>query len=233
MGVAGRIDTQDFFSDTRRAVGRRTGNRPRQRSYLIVCEGAQTEPNYFQSIKELLPNEMIGKIEIVGAGANTLTLLKVAEDEIERRKSEAKPDYYHVWIVFDRDSFVAANFDNTINSVENRNRSQSDVHWHAAWSNEAFELWYLYHFQPINGGGLSRSVFQQRLDGYLKKPPYRLASGYRKNSKEMFALLRDRLPFAIKNAEAAFKKWNTSVPFSQRNPATSVYQLVSDLMRYL
>lgn len=233
MSAVSRIDEVGFFDDTLSAVGRRMGNRPRQRSYLIVCEGEETEPNYFKALKEQLPNEMIGKVEIVGAGANTLTLLKVADDEIEKRKQEAKPAYYHVWIVFDRDSFEPSDFDNTIHSVDDRNANQKEVHWHAAWSNEAFELWYLYHFQPVNGGGLSRDVFKSRLDEYLKKPPYSLAKGYQKNSEIMFELLRPNVPQAIRNARRACEKWDATIPFSQRNPATAVYELVSDLMRYL
>lgn len=233
MSEASHISELDFFGEGPRAVGRRMGNRLRQRSYLIVCEGEETEPNYFESLKSKLPNEMIGKVEIVGAGANTLTLLKVADDEIEKRKLEAKPAYYHVWIVFDRDSFKPSDFDNTIHSVDGRNANQTEIHWHAAWSNEAFELWYLYHFQQVNGGGLSRDVFKAHLDEYLKKPPYSLAGGYQKNSTVMFDLLRPNVAQAIRNAKRAYEGWNASVPYSQRNPATAVYQLVEYLMRYL
>jgi hypothetical protein len=45
-----------------------------------------------------------------------------------------------LWVVFDRDSFAPQSFNNAINKCI-QDRPNID----AAWSNEAFELWYLLH----------------------------------------------------------------------------------------
>ncbi len=73
--------------------------------YLIVCEGAKTEPNYFESIKKELPVGLL-EIKIEGTGRNTLGLVKHAK--ILGEKSTRKFD--KIWVVFDRDSFPERNF---------------------------------------------------------------------------------------------------------------------------
>jgi hypothetical protein len=42
--------------------------------YLIVCEGAATEPNYFEGLKQDLPKGVLTahQIDIEGTGRNTL-----------------------------------------------------------------------------------------------------------------------------------------------------------------
>lgn len=94
-------------------------------------------------------------------------------------------------------------------------------------------MWYRYHFQQVNCGGLSRDVFKSRLDEYLKKTPYYQTMGYQKNLTVMFELFRPNVVQAIRNAECAYEGRNASVPYSQRNPVTAVYLLIADLMRYL
>ena len=39
--------------------------------YLIICEGEETEPNYFEAIKRILPPDMVNRITISGTGRNT------------------------------------------------------------------------------------------------------------------------------------------------------------------
>ena len=54
-------------------------------SFLIVCEGAKTEPNYFQKFKKKLGN-VIFEIDCEGKGYNTL---KVVEEAIKLRDNNA------------------------------------------------------------------------------------------------------------------------------------------------
>ena len=110
---------------------RRQGRRPVQRNFLIVCEGEKTEPNYFRAIKRRMKSGAGSKVEVVGAGAHTRDLVECARKVIAKRRAEGLPMYYHVWIVLDKDSFEADDFDNAVKMAESEK-------WHAAWSNEAF-----------------------------------------------------------------------------------------------
>ena len=69
-------------------------------TFLIVCEGERTEPDYFRQFR-------VAK-NVRGEAMNTLSLVRRT---IEIRE-EAGP-FDHVWIVFDLDSFPHQDFDHT------------------------------------------------------------------------------------------------------------------------
>jgi len=68
-------------------------------TFLIVCEGERTEPNYFRAFR--VPTI---RIEVKGLGFNTISLVEAAIME------KANHEYDQTWCVFDRDSFPAENF---------------------------------------------------------------------------------------------------------------------------
>ncbi len=73
---------------------------PRER-FLIVCEGAKTESNYFRSFRVTSAD-----IQIFGAGMSTMSLVQRC---IKFRDDSSEP-YDQVWCVFDRDSNPANDF---------------------------------------------------------------------------------------------------------------------------
>ena len=107
--------------------------------FLIVCEGEKTEPNYFMHFHQKVKNFVYVKCE--GGGINTI---QVVEKAINLRdNSELK--YDKVWAVFDKDDFPSECFNAAIQKAKSNGID-------CAWSNEAFELWYLLHFQYRNAG---------------------------------------------------------------------------------
>jgi len=208
------------------------GRRPKGRYYLIVCEGTKTEPNYFDAFRSHLSGGEGDKVVVVGAQDNTLGLVERAKAEIAARNESDNPPFYHVWLVFDKDSFPDDDFDNTI--VVTRQEDEKfgmdggilRPHWHSAWSNEAFELWYLFHFQENTGGAISREEYKDRLSKHL-------GFQYQKNAPNMFEILLPRMSVAIERAERAFRRWPDDEPFHSRNPATAVYELVRNLLMYI
>lgn len=194
---------------------RRLDTREERQRFLIVCEGEKTEPNYFESFRQDLPQQVV-QLEIFGEGASTLSLVAAAQ---ALRDSNASGDYPfdHVWIVFDRDSFDPDDFDNAIHKAESRGM-------HCAWSNEAFELWYVLHFEFRNTG-MSRSEYQSKL-GEL------LGETYRKNASDMYQKLSQigNQSQALAWAKALHDEFMTSgTPPSRSNPCTTVYLLVEKL----
>lgn len=114
----------------------------RPERYLIVTEGTKTEPYYFESFRKRINAGYHGEyvtLRVCGMGDNTVSLFERA-----RAIAIADPDgFTQVWVVYDKDSFPFRDF----NAVEERCASASDkgTVYRAAWTNEAFELWYILH----------------------------------------------------------------------------------------
>lgn len=181
------------------APRRRVGGRPTYPTFLIVCEGAKTEPQYFKAFK--LPSA-----SIVGAGKNTRSLV----EEAIRLKKESEPrDHY--WCVFDRDSFPAQTF----NAALQMARSAG---FEVAYSNEAFELWYLLHF-AYSDAALDRRLYAEKLSKLLGRP-------YTKNDPSLYATLLPRQEDAIKNATKLLAGYGLRHNPEKDNPSTKVHLLV-------
>lgn len=140
----------------RREQKRKRDFRNKRKYYLIVCEGEKTEPNYFEGLKDDLPKGVLTayQIDIEGTGRNTQSLI----DEALRLKSKYEDEHSRpidrLWVVFDRDSFSADDFNSAVQRCENLHPAIG-----CAWSNEAFELWYLLHFHYYSNG-MSRRDYQ-------------------------------------------------------------------------
>jgi hypothetical protein len=167
--------------------------KPKRRYYLLVCEGEETEPNYFEALKQRLPKEMVNRITVDGEGKNCLSLLKSAEKLVEKRYSSNQPRYYFVWLVFDKDDFN--DFDNTIFKAEAKKKEK----WLCAWSNEAFELWYLLHFNT-HSAAIDRNAYQNKIKECMKQI-LGVKRPYKKNAEDMYDLLESLQNNAIKNAK--------------------------------
>jgi hypothetical protein len=183
---------------------RRKNFRPVRKNFLIVCEGEKTEPNYFTSFR--VPKKIF---DVHGIGANTESLVR---ETLKIRDSQST-SYDEVWCVLDRDSFPIENFNNALELAKNNNIA-------VAYSNEAFEIWYLLHFH-YHDSATSRAQYEAMLTG-------RLGFQYRKNDPGIYEHLESLQENAIKNA----KRLNNSYPHHRPgndNPSTNVYELVEKL----
>jgi hypothetical protein len=125
--------------------------------------------------------------------------------------------YNQTWVVFDKDSFKDEQFDNAIYKARaNKIR--------VAYSNEAFELWYLLHFEYLNAG-IHRKQYEGKLTKYL-------LFKYEKNLEIMYEKLIKRQTTAIKNAKMLMNEHIGIIP-SKANPSTTVYKLVIELNRFI
>jgi len=189
----------------RRSVAKRE---PRQR-FLIVCEGKETEPNYFRGFR--VPGSVM-EMDIRGLGLNTVDLVRDA-DELAKIDGE----YDQVWCVFDRDGFPAQHFADALKLAKR-------LKIRVAYSNESFELWFLLHFNYVCTG-ISRTLYCSKLSSLIR-------AKYRKNSREMYALLEPQQPQAIRNAKTLMGQYCPPDPVSD-NPSTSVHLLVEELNRFI
>jgi hypothetical protein len=183
---------------------------------LIVCEGERTEPNYFNAIRETLPPHVV-KVEVEGKGMNTISLVR---EVIRLRNERNSSDFPHdqTWAVFDKDDFPADNFDNAITMCGQHNIK-------AAYSNQAFELWYILHFEDRQTG-MHRDEYKKRLSKHLGET-------YKKNDPglEMYKKITTKGSEAEAIRRAKHLKENASHPPSSANPSTTVFELIEELNR--
>ena len=183
---------------------------------LIVCEGEKTEPNYFKSFNQIRKGGVVFEVDCEGKGFNTRKVVEEAIRLRDKAKEENKP-YDSVWAVFDRDSFKPHQFNGAIQKAK-----ESGIR--CAWSNEAFELWYINHFE-YRDTPMSRKDYQSKITSLIsrKEKGFR----YRKNDKEM----RRRLlnygseELAIQYSKKQEKAFNDE-RYADHNPETHVYELV-------
>lgn len=187
---------------------------------LIVCEGEKTEPNYFKAFREI--NQGTTIIEVEGCGMNTSSVVEKAIELSEGSEQE----YDRVWAVFDKDSFSSQRFNEAIAMA-----SQAGID--CAWSNEAFELWFLYHFQYVDtemhrtqyADAISKAV--NKSGKYKEKIPYQ----YQKNASDNYRIMTEcgSQEDALRNAERATANFSDE-NYATHNPCTMVYKLVRQLI---
>lgn len=78
---------------------RRQGVRDVKQSFLIVCEGERTEPDYFKAFRMTTAT-----VKAVGQAMNTISLVNKAIS-IREADQKKKHHYDQCWVVFDKDDF--------------------------------------------------------------------------------------------------------------------------------
>lgn len=205
--------------------GRRPfASRPLRKRFLIVCEGEATEVAYF----EAFPVNREVQVVVEGEGKNTTSLVSAAIGHADR----ASTPFDEVWVVYDHDDFSAHQFNRADADIRALDASQKrPERWVAAWSNQAFEVWYLLHFQFFDGK-LHRHLIQDKL-GDLLRSQLSYVSGYRKNDPRLYALLRPLQAQAIKHARRLVEihgvTGHARTTPADANPCTMVFRLVEAL----
>lgn len=186
---------------------RKVGIRDKRPRILIVCEGKKTEPNYFKGFRITSVNLVIEPVGAVHYDVVSRAIEILDEDN----------DYQETWCIFDRDKQLdrpndAELFNQAIQLAKNNNIN-------VAYSNDAFELWYLLHFNYMDNSIL-RSDYIVRLKSIM--------GNYKKNDPNMYAKLEDKMDIAIRNARKLYDKCNKRDP-ANADPSTTVFKLVEKL----
>lgn len=184
---------------------RRIETREVRQRFLIVCEGEQTEPNYFRDFQ--VPGLVITVADTRERGRRLIT-------RAEQLRNDG--DYDQVWCVFDRDDLLPDQISEALQHAQ-----QIDIG--VAFSNQAFELWYLLHFDYHNTA-ITRRDYCERLERKLGRT-------YTKNYTGMYNTLLERQPAAIANARRLLAQYNHWQP-AIHDPSTTVHHLVEELNRH-
>lgn len=224
-------------------------------TFIIVCEDEVSEPLYFKYFETDLIK--INTIENQKSKmTNVLNAIKhcLGEDIMEYNadsRARLKRNDIQIWCVFDRDKGDNSNlvkddvdFNLSINTAQ-----ASGIN--VAWSNDAFELWVLLHFEEIeiNDDNKKRDIYYKRLTDIFKKLPnpnedlikalnhssfnYKQDLKHRNNFRNIVRNeIIPKTQEAINRAKALDKHFSaSSLPYHQKAPCTMVYKLVEELIR--
>lgn len=189
---------------------------------LIVCEGKKTEPNYFRAFNKKRQGNFVYELKLEGGGVNTMAVV----DQAMKLQQAASIPYDRVWTVFDKDSFPEEKFNGAIVKAGEHGVG-------CAWSNEAFELWYLLHFVP-RVTPMVRDQYAEAISaavnaspGYKSKKPYK----YAKNDSQNYMIMTTygSQDDAISRAQQQEQRFEGQ-KFATHNPCTTVFKLVRQLI---
>ena len=197
-----------------RSLKRRSGYRDIKQSFLIICEGVNTEPDYFNAFRLTSAS-----VKALGKGLNTIKLVQEAiiiRNE-ERKKGHVFDQY---WVVFDKDDFSNHDFNEAIRLAESNG-------FQVAYSNQAFEYWFLLHFNMYRGY-IHRNDYEQMLSQQMKVRYNK--KGY--FTTKIYGLLLPYQQEAISRARKILAEFGNTPP-PQAISSTTVFKLVEELNRFI
>lgn len=214
------------ISDNNKAWNRKKANKTpyqiesiaQKKSFLIICEGKNTEPEYFKSFPVVTAT-----IETIGKGASKTALVRKAMEEARKTKYKG----YEVWCVFDLDikyddATIKNDFDTAIDLAKQKG-------FQVAYSNDAFELWFVLHYKMIDTQ-LTRHQYYEMLReewGFNYEKEGKEIAICKKNYKRLqnFPASQEK---AILRAEKLHRQFKDE-KYCEQNPCTTVYALVRAL----
>ncbi len=223
MGLLPKYKIEELKREKRLAKAakkRKEKTRSKIVRFLIVCEGACTEPNYFQALIKDKYSEVRDE-EIIGEGKSTCALVKRALQIRQELEKKRQLTFDRVWVVFDKDDFN--DFNEAITLAANNSLQ-------CAWTNEAFELWYFLHFQYLDTG-INRHDYIVKLQNEIRKHPDYENYIYQKNDVSTYQILTTigNENFAKQCAERLRSMFIGDTDYKEHKPCTMVDLLVSEL----
>ena len=187
------------------SLTRKQGTRNVKQSFLIVCEGVRTEPDYFKAFRMTTAT-----VKAIGQAMNTISLVKKA---INIRDTEQKKKHYYdqCWVVFDKDDFPAKDFNQAIILAQKNG-------FRVAYSNQAFEY----------RGPLHRQNYADMLSKLIGMS-YSKSEGF---GAVMYNRLYHLQSQAIKNANVVLNEVSNGNPAMEES-STTVQLLVEELNKYI
>jgi len=188
---------------------RNTSNKRIQNNVILIICCGDTEVEYFNEFKLDL-----GEIKLLPIKKHC-SPKKMVDIAIKENEKKA---YRQIWCVFDKDNYL--DFDEAI-SLANNNSIE------VAYSNQAFELWFIMHFERIIGP-LNRKKYKEYINKYVKR-----TEPYDKPYKGIYRKIYDKTNKAIENARIGHQiHIKDGGNPSDWESCTTVYKLVSELNKW-
>lgn len=220
------------------ALKRKKESRRKVPDIIMACEDSDSAPTYFKMIvQKLLDDKLITPDSFVIATPKHTNPSGVLEDLKKHKTPSGKTykDFMHKWIVIDRD----------IQRVNGGGHSKEDFNLalqqakkekvEVAYSNDAFELWYLLHFDYIPTALLRDEINKRLIKKLKEKNPHKFVKLNKENIKEVnfTKLIFDELAplqeIALRNAQNLLDSYGVDYNPENNNPSTTVHKLVEIL----
>lgn len=196
--------------------------------FLIICEGLNTEPEYFKGFP-VVSKEVV----MIEGGKNTKTKLVEYALQVKKEK-ESRGETRETWCVFDFDvkpdeaDTQPKDFNNAITmAIANGMK--------VAWSNDSFELWFLLHYEELTAA-LTRHEYYPILKNKWKVAGSKEMKE-RKFCQNHYERHNNRAgasqTLAIRRARKLHVAYGNSEDYARQTPCTTVYLLVEELNKYL
>ncbi|MEO3773765.1 RloB family protein [Micromonospora sp. B9E7] len=190
---------------------RQPGTRQERKTYLVCCEGENTEPLYFKGLRRELRAGNV-RIEVFSGHGEPYGVVEKAVAEANRAATQGD-GYDEVWCVFDVEAPEAHARLSAALALAARHGVNCAI------SNPCFEVYLLLHYEELSY--LTSNEACRRLE--------RHPCGYRRRGKLLdFEALRASRPDAFRRA-ARLDRLSAGRPLADRNPSTSVPGLVTAL----
>lgn len=184
--------------------------------YLIVTDTEETEKNYFEGLKNSIPENIRSRIVIkVERAKNTYNLIEHTMELLHMQAQQRIP-----WIVLDRDQ--VKDFNGIVQTAEKNGIN-------VGWSNPCFEIWMFAYFGEMPNIADSISCCAKFRERFVKVT----GKEYRKNDKDIYRKLvqygdsDEAVRIAERNLTSAKKKGKTP---SESYPVCTVHQLVKEIL---
>lgn len=219
---------------------RATNDRHTVDDVIIACEDSVSSPAYFQMIiDQLIKAKKITQDSIVIVphdGATHPTGVLANLKNYKNKYGKTYKEFDNKWIVIDRDVAIvnagghtAQDFNNAIKNAKNRRK---DLNVDVAYANDAFELWYLLHFEYRTTAMIRDEIVQQVIKKLKEIEPHKFASLNRDNIKQanyaklIFETLQNSQSIAIDNANRLLNSYGENHNPENDNPSTTIHRLV-------
>ena len=189
--------------------------------FYILTNGRETEKNYFDLIKS---KKSIFDVNVEYQNSNPVQLVRYASQYLREANQ--------VWCVFDMDN----NFNDgtLIQAIKLAEETGVQI----AYSNIAFEVWLLSHYQKVESSYDNTRLIRQ-MDKLLRED-LRLNRGYDKSDKELLKKhFLPKLDDAIVNSKVIYQRkvkqheqeymGNKNYRIWEWNSSTNVFQLIEAL----
>ena len=199
---------------------RRSRSRPLKRRILLVCEGCETERNYFDQLKrtDQIRNRFAVKI-IRGRGGSRLQIAQRAID----RKNEHGAGFDEVWCIMDVEEQGQIQATKEATALL---ESESIKH---CLSNPAFEVWLLAHFIRTPKYFANCDQVIQELQKYWSDVS---VEDYSKGDRRIFTRLEEKTRTALENTRSVRETaHNSSAHTADCNSSTDIARFIDILIR--
>jgi hypothetical protein len=201
----------------------------KNRMYIIHGPEQKTEMNYFKSFIRAMGDKRNCPVipDTLSMKSNTCDPVKLVERAIDFLNDNENKHVSSCWVLGDRDE----NFDiqeavKLAKSFVETNKWNQKIK--VIWSNQAFEIWYIYHFRQISGYK-HRKNYENDLNKFFEKN--RIGVKYKKADANHFSYLKRLLNTAVDNAELSYQQhiFKQHKSPNEACSCTNVFELVKEL----